>query len=69
MNLKDFAAISGVIVSRCDKEWGGTFAYKTLDHPNITTCGYRTEAALYKGWAEETFGKNSFKAILKLLDK
>ena len=67
MTLKDFAALAGVTVERCDKEWGGTWAYKTADNPRCTFCGHRTEAALYRAWAEDTFGKAAFKALAKLL--
>ncbi len=67
MTLKDFATMAGVTVERCDKEWGGTFAYKTADNPSCTYCGHRTEAELYRAWAEETFGKAAFKALSKLL--
>ena len=67
MTLKDFATMAGVAVERCDKEWGGTWAYKTADNPRCTYCGYRTEAALYRAWAEDTFGKEAFKALAKLL--
>lgn len=69
MTLKELAEAAGVTVLRCNKEWGGTWAYKTPDHPHSTVCGYRTEAALYKGWAEEVFGKHAFKALSKLLDR
>lgn len=67
MKLKDFAKMAGVRVERCDKEWGGTWAYKTVDCPNVTTCGYRTEAAVYRAWAEDAFGKAASKALTKLL--
>lgn len=67
MTLKDFATMAGVTVERCDKEWGGTWAYKTADNPRCTCCGHRTEAALYRAWAEDTFGKAAFKALAKLL--
>ncbi len=67
MTLKDFAEAAGVVVFRCDKDWGGTWGYTTIDNPRSSICGYRSEAALYRGWAEETFGKSAFKAIAKLL--
>lgn len=65
--LKDFATLAGVTVLRCGKEWGGTWAYKTVDNPNSTICGFRTEEALYRAWAEDTFGKVAAKALAKLL--
>lgn len=68
MTLKDFAEAAGVTVFRCNKEWGGTWAYKTADRPNSSVCGYRSEAALYRGWAEDTFGKHAFKALAKLFN-
>jgi hypothetical protein len=67
MTLKDFATMAGVTVERCDKEWGGTWAYKTADNPRCTFCGHRTEKALYRAWAEDTFGKAACKALAKLL--
>ena len=67
MTLKELALLSGVSVERCDKEWGGTWAYKTADCPNSTMCGYRSESAVYKAWAEDTFGKTAFKTLAKLL--
>lgn len=65
--LKDFAKLAGVTVLRCGKEWGGTWAYKTADSPDSTIAGYRTEEALYRAWAEDTFGKAATKALAKLL--
>lgn len=67
MTLKDFAAMAGVTVERCEKDWGGRWSYRTADNPNCRFSGYRTEAALYRAWAEETFGKAAFKALAKLL--
>jgi hypothetical protein len=67
MTLKEFAENAGVTVFRCDKEWGGTWGYKTPDYPNSSICGYRNEAELHKAWAEDTFGKAAFKALSKLL--
>jgi hypothetical protein len=67
--LKQFAEASGVIVGRCDRVWGGTWEYTLKDHPNTHYCGYRTESALYKAWAIETFGKGPYEAIIKLLKK
>lgn len=67
MNLKDFAKLSGVVVRRCSNEGGGTWAYTENGHPNSSICGYRTEQALYKGWAVDTFGKLPAKALFKLL--
>lgn len=69
MNLKEFATLVGVTVERCDSSWGGTWAYKTADNPNCTWKGYRSEDTLYKAWGEETFGKQTFKALSKLLSK
>lgn len=69
MNLKEFAELSGVIVERCDPEWGGTWAYRTKDHPSSAECGYRTEKELYVAWAKETFGKTCYNALKKLLEK
>ena len=67
MTLKEFAEMAGVRVERCGKEWGGTWAYKTVDYPNSRVCGFRTEAAVYRAWAECTFGKAASKALTKLL--
>ncbi len=68
-NLKEFAILAGVTTVRCDKGWGGTWAYKTIDNPNCTHCGFRSEAAAYKGWAKNTFGETASKALIKLLNR
>ena len=67
MTLKEFALLGGIVVSRCDKEWGGTWAYSTKDHPKATCCGYRNEVAAYKSWAQDTFGKAAANELFKLL--
>lgn len=68
MTLKEFAVLAGVTVERCDKGWGGTWAYRTADGPCGAFAGYRTEVAAYKAWAEKTFGKTTFKALSKVLE-
>ena len=71
MTPEQFAIDCGCIVKHMTPEeaegWGGRWAYTSTDHPNMTTCGFRTEAAAYKGFLEETFGKQPTKALLKLL--
>lgn len=67
MLLKDFAIESGIIVSRCDKDLGGTWAYSHKDYPDCAVCGFKTENAVYKAWLKDTFGENTAKAIIKLL--
>jgi len=67
MTLAEFAQSAGVRITRCEPEWGGTWAYQLLDHPHGTYCGYRSEQACYKAWLENTFGATTAKAILDLL--
>lgn len=67
MTLQDFAEMAGVSVFRCEREWGGTWAYRTPDAPNCSMCGYRSERELYKAWAEDSFGKQATKALIALL--
>lgn len=67
MNLIKFAKMSGVTIIRCDKEYGGTYGYIERNYPSCSTCGYKTEKTAYKGWLEDTFGKDTAKALTKLL--
>jgi hypothetical protein len=67
MTLKEFAELSGVILSRCSEDWGGTWEYGQVDHPTFSVAGYKTEEAAYRGWAENTFGETAANALLKLL--
>jgi hypothetical protein len=69
MNIKEFAEDAGVTIGRCEPDWGGTYSYKSEDYPNSTVCGFRSEAAAYKGWMEDSFGKKTTKALLRLLKK
>ncbi len=68
MNLEEFAKKAGVIITECDKSWGGTVAYKLNDHPNCTYAGFKTVERAYKHWIENSFGKTASKAILSLLE-
>jgi hypothetical protein len=69
MTLEEFAKEAGCVVSLnpTPEGWNGKCQYHTVDHPNCYFCGYKTEAAAYKGWLEGTFGPTTAKAILKLL--
>lgn len=61
MNLKEFAKLSGVVLTDCSSDWGGEFTWYLKDHPNIRNCGYRAEQAALRAWAIETFGENHIK--------
>ena len=67
MTLEEFAKAAGVKLVDCGEGWGGRIGYQTADHPNCTTCGYRTNQAAYKGWLKDTFGNRTAKAVTKLL--
>lgn len=67
MNLIEFAKAAGVTIVRCEKEWGGTYGYTEVDSSNCHINGFRTEKTAYIGWLEDKFGKNTSKAVLKLL--
>ena len=67
MTLAEFAQSAGVRITRCEPEWGGTWAYRMADAPYVAYCGYRSEQACYKAWLENTFGKSTAKAIMDLL--
>ena len=67
MNLEQFAKEAGVTLIECGPEWGGRIGYKEKDYPNSSVCGFRTENAAYKHWLENTFDKNTAKAVTKLL--
>jgi hypothetical protein len=69
MTLEEFAKDAGVKIVDCGKGWGGKIGYKEDEFPNHTTCGFKTEKAAYKSWFEDRFGKQTAKAILKLLKK
>jgi hypothetical protein len=68
MTLEEFAKAAGVSIAPCHPEWGGKIAYTEKDHPHSRVCGFRTEAAAYKHWAETTFGPRTYKALKKLLE-
>ena len=67
MTLEQFAKAAGVQIVQCTPDWGGQIAYTTKDSPQCRVCGFRTEVAAYKHWAESTFGKQTFKALKKAL--
>jgi hypothetical protein len=67
MTLEEFAKKAGVSVFKCDPDWGGSIGYKCLDYPNSRVCGFRSEAAAYKSWLEDSFGTNTAKAVMTLL--
>jgi len=69
ISIQTFAKDAGVVVSRCDKEWGGTWQYQESSYPDSTICGFRTETELYNSWAKETFGEKAFKTLQKLIRK
>jgi hypothetical protein len=68
MNLEQFAKKAGVELVDVGPQWGGgRLGYKESDHPNSVVCGFRTSGGAYKHWLQSTFGKNTAKAVLKLL--
>lgn len=67
MNLKQFADLCGCKIVLCGREWGGQYGYETDDAPNITICGFKTKAEARQGWLEDTFGKITSKAVMRLL--
>lgn len=67
MNLKQFATKAGVSIVECDPSYGGRFGFRCVDAPNATWCGYKSEAAAYKGWLIGTFGEQTSKAVAALL--
>lgn len=69
MNLEQFAEKAGVIIIRCDKEWGGTWGYTTKDNPDSSVNGYRTKKEVLNGWLIHTFGDRCAKAVKSLLEK
>jgi hypothetical protein len=73
MTPKEFAMNCGCVVFQMTPEqsqgYGGRWAYRSLDKPNCSWCGFRTEEAAYKGFLEGTFGAHATKALLKLLKK
>lgn len=69
MTLEQFAKAAGVSLVECDGNWGGHIGWRAVDHPNSTYCGYKTEQAAYKSWLESSFGKQTAKAVIKLLQK
>lgn len=67
VTLESFAQDAGVTLIECDSSWGGRIGYKEADHPNMSTCGFRTPNSAYKHWLEGTFGQKTGKAVLKLI--
>ena len=69
MTLEQFARQAGCIVSMNEDGWGGKYQYHTIENPNCFFCGYKTEAAAYRGWMNDSFGPTTSKVVLKLLKK
>lgn len=67
MTLEQFAKKAGVKLITCGSEWGGTIGYQTVDFPNSSVCGFRTENAAYKHWLQSMFGNKAGKAVISLL--
>ena len=67
MTLEEFATVAGVKVVDCDPSWGGTYAYTTDDNPQTTVCGFRTERAALRRWADDSFGAGAGRAVMALL--
>lgn len=65
--LLQFAKAANVKFSRCEAGWGGTWAFSCSE--NSMYCGYQTKREAAQAWADETFGKDTAKALVKLLDQ
>lgn len=68
MNLKQFADNGGCRVVEVGRGYGGRYGYTTTDHPNSTTCGFKTKREARKHWLESTFG-DAAGAVLGLLNE
>jgi hypothetical protein len=67
MTLEEFAKDAGVEVFECGPGWDGKYGYKEKDWEGCRVNGFRTPLACYKNWLECKVGKQTAKAILKLL--
>ena len=65
ITIKDLFDKSGAVLVRCDKEWGGTHAYKNSPESNLTIAGFKTEKAAVDDWFKDHFGVN--KDMLKMI--
>lgn len=50
MKIVKFAEKAGVKFSRCDPEWGGTWAYKDSAEATCTICGFKTKTEAAESW-------------------
>ncbi|UMO77328.1 hypothetical protein SmaMPs15_000177 [Stenotrophomonas maltophilia phage vB_SmaM_Ps15] len=50
MKIVKFAEKAGVKFSRCDPEWGGTWAYKDSAESNCTFAGFKTKEEAAEFW-------------------
>jgi hypothetical protein len=69
MNLEQFAKSCGVVVSAYEDGYGGKYQYHCTDSPNVHYTGYKSIDSAYRGWLCGTFGEDTHKGILKLIDK
>lgn len=64
MTLREFAAMGGFKIERCDPSWGGPIAYR--DGPNTTICGFKSEAKALEHWLASQFSKEMIAALKAL---
>lgn len=70
MTLKEIADLAGIVIFRCDPNWGGTYGYRSAEDPHCSVCGYKTEDRLIKAYISQHFGDEPLgKLCLKLLLK
>lgn len=66
MNVIQFAQKCGLVLIRCEKEWGGTHGYYMEDSPLSKHFGYRSELATCKAWVTDRFGTQGLSALKSL---
>lgn len=58
----------GFVLSRCEEDFGGTYAWSTKGS-NTRICGYKTEQAAREGFIADATGSKMGKIMLDLLRK
>lgn len=58
----------GCSIQRCSKDWGGTYAWSSVDSWG-KVCGYKTEAAAMEGFIASACGSRLGTIMLAMLKK
>ena len=69
MTDQEITALMDIEIFRCDPEWGGTWAYKTVGE-NCSICGFKSKKQLINRVLRDRVGGDSLgRLMMKLLRK